>query len=218
MKQWGMAPSRLESRRTRVIAPILAAVAVVSLIDFWFFDGSGWIAILALLAEAGLGLYYRKPVGDVAGSVDQPEKDLEILSLVLARLEREQFRSEKLRELRAALDTDGKQRSSGWRPPASHRKRLKHVREKHAVENCRHQCGPRPCRSAGARKTPTAVGSSHRRHNTSFGFAAGRHFAILCGNSATARHHGADQRSHTRDLPPGRNLTWHEFPRPGSGR
>ena len=108
MKQWGMAPSRLESRRTRVIAPILAAVAVVSLIDFWFFDGSGWIAILALLAEAGVGLYYRKPVGDVAGSVDQPEKDLEILSLVLARLEREQFRSEKLRELRAALDTDGK--------------------------------------------------------------------------------------------------------------
>src|SRR6266516_7094285 len=81
MKQWGMAPSRLQTRLTRVIAPIFAAVAVVSLIDDWFFDGSGWIAILALLAEAGLVLYYRKPVGAVAWSVDQPEQARELLFL-----------------------------------------------------------------------------------------------------------------------------------------
>ena len=68
-----------------------------------------WQRLRDVLAIAEVRLHARlELVGDVARSVDQPEKDLEILSLVLARLEREQFRSEKLRELRAALDTDGK--------------------------------------------------------------------------------------------------------------
>jgi len=158
MKQWGMAPARLESRRTRIIAPILAGIAVITQINFWFFQGDGWIAFLALLAEGGIGLYYRKQVAEVVGSVDQPEKDLEILSLVLARLEQEQFRSEKLRELRAALNTDGK-------PPSKQIARLARLIElldsrlnmvfvlagplllwttqmAFAIEAWRHRCGP----------------------------------------------------------------------------
>lgn len=109
---WGLKPPVLLSRGARIIAPILAALAVISLVDYFFFEGNSWFLVAALSLEGAFGLYYRNRVREVIDASDQPEKELEILSLVLARIEREQFTSENLRELRAALDTDGKPPSS----------------------------------------------------------------------------------------------------------
>jgi DNA mismatch repair ATPase MutS len=53
-------------------------------------------------------LIYRKRVRQVMAAVDEPEKELEILSLVLARLEQESFKSAMLQRLRSELDTRGR--------------------------------------------------------------------------------------------------------------
>lgn len=50
---------------------------------------------------------FRKATNVVHDSVQVPAHDLGILALVLARLEREQFQSPRLRQLRAMLNTDG---------------------------------------------------------------------------------------------------------------
>jgi DNA mismatch repair ATPase MutS len=55
----------------------------------------------------GFGLYYRGRVREVIEGVQLPERELEIIYLVLARLEREEFSSPKLCELRAMLDVRG---------------------------------------------------------------------------------------------------------------
>jgi len=108
MKRWGIAPPRLASRKARIVAPVLAAFAVISIIAYYAVDASGWLVLTAFVAEAAFAFHYRKPVREVTSLVDQPTKDLKILALVLARLELEQFKSEKLRGLRAALETEHK--------------------------------------------------------------------------------------------------------------
>lgn len=155
MKRWGMAPPVLQSHAARVIAPILAAFAVASLIDYFVYYGSGWFPIIALGFAGVFGRYYRKPVRDVSDAVLDPAKDLEILSLVLERLEREQFQSEKLRDLRTVLETEG-------RPPSKEIRKLVRLIEwlhfrQHplaplllwstqfafAIEAWRQRCGPK---------------------------------------------------------------------------
>jgi hypothetical protein len=117
MKRWGLAPARLESGPARAVAAILGGLGAITLIRYFFFGASGVPAFLAVMAEGAFALYYRKHVREVVAAVDQPAKDLTILFLVLARLERERFQSEKLRELRAILDTAGK-------PPSTRIRRL----------------------------------------------------------------------------------------------
>ena len=107
MKRWGTAPSVLQSHAARVIAPILAAFTVASLVDYFIFLGSGWLVVAAISASGAFGRHYRNRVREVADAVSEPAKDLEIFSLVLARLEKEQFECEKLRELLAVLETEG---------------------------------------------------------------------------------------------------------------
>ena len=81
---------------------------IASLIDYFAFDGSGWFVVAALAAGGAFGLHYRKRVRDVTDAVSAPVKDLEVFSLVLARLESENWRCEKLQELRRILGTQGK--------------------------------------------------------------------------------------------------------------
>jgi DNA mismatch repair ATPase MutS len=80
---------------------------IASLIYYWGFIGSGWFVLAAIAAGSGFGFYYRDRVRQVVEAVSGPVKDLQTLSLLLARLEREQWKTEKLAKLRAALDTDG---------------------------------------------------------------------------------------------------------------
>jgi hypothetical protein len=107
LKRWATAPPALQSRLSRAAAPFLSLFMIASLVNYWGFFGSGWFVVAALSAGGGFGLYYRKRVREVTDAVGDPAKDLVILSLLLARLEKEQWQCPKLRELGRLLLTDG---------------------------------------------------------------------------------------------------------------
>jgi MutS domain V/MutS domain III len=107
LKRWSERPPLLESTAARTAAPILSAFLIASLVYYWGFYGSGWFAVCAISLAGGFALHYRDRVREVTDGVSDPAKDLQTLSLLLARLEQETWKTEKLRELRAALDTDG---------------------------------------------------------------------------------------------------------------
>ncbi len=103
---WAAAPPWPVSGAMRVIAPVLAAIAVVALI-LWI-GGFGLLPLLlGILAGQIFVFLYRDQVKRVIGDVDGPGRDLSLLSDVLRRLERERFSSPRLVELRAALDVEG---------------------------------------------------------------------------------------------------------------
>jgi hypothetical protein len=106
MLQWTTLPSVLDSSSwAQAVTPVLSAFTLFTCIRYELFDGDGWLALAAIALQSGFGLLYRNRVRAVMAAVDQPGKDLEILSLVLARLEREQFESTRLRHLRAQFAT-----------------------------------------------------------------------------------------------------------------
>jgi hypothetical protein len=103
IKRWGTAPIVFQSNAARVIAPALSAIMIAGLVDYFIFNGSGWFVLTALAAGGAFGLHYRKRVRAVNDAVQDPVRDLEVLALVLARLEKETWRCEKLQTLRAVL-------------------------------------------------------------------------------------------------------------------
>jgi hypothetical protein len=117
MKRWGTAPRLLDSTVARTVAPLLSILMIASLVYYWGFYGSGWFVVIGLSAGAAFALHYKKQVREVTDAVADPAKDLQILSLMLARLEKEQWNTEKLRDLRAAFDTEG-------RPPSKEIRKL----------------------------------------------------------------------------------------------
>jgi hypothetical protein len=107
LSRWSSRPRLLESRTARVLAPFLSFFMIAGLVYYFGFYGSGWFVAAAIGLGGAFGLYYRQPVREVTDAVADPGKDLEVLGLLLARLEREQWKTEKLRNLRSALDTVG---------------------------------------------------------------------------------------------------------------
>ncbi|HZS09106.1 MAG TPA: DNA mismatch repair protein MutS [Blastocatellia bacterium] len=103
---WGSAPPVLVSRLLRAITMLLAALTVVSL-GLWF-AGYGLLPFwIMLLGESLFAFSLRGKVNQITGAVGMPGRDLALLSHILERLEREQFTSPRLVELRRALETDG---------------------------------------------------------------------------------------------------------------
>ncbi len=91
----------------------LPEAAVVLLRDFF----------LAALIGNGIYMYRtRHRVEPVVAAVEEAAHELALLSQVLVRLERERFRSPRLSELRASLDTEGE-------PPSTHLGRLRRLVE-----------------------------------------------------------------------------------------
>jgi hypothetical protein len=115
MKRWGTAPIILQSPAARVIAPILSAIMIAGLIDYFAFFGSGWFVLAALLAGGEFGLHYRKRVREVTDAVADPAKDLDVLSLVLARLEKESWQCPKLQQLRNVFGPENQPASQAIR-------------------------------------------------------------------------------------------------------
>jgi hypothetical protein len=115
MKEWGEGLRRLHSRQARIAAPILSALMIGSLVNYYGFFGSGWFVVGAIAAGGAFAIHYRQRVREVIEGVSEPGKDLEVLALLLARLEKEQWKSEKLRELRAAIDTENQPPSEAIR-------------------------------------------------------------------------------------------------------
>jgi hypothetical protein len=115
MKRWGARPRVLESSAARAVAPVLSVLMIASLVYYFGFIGSGWFVLAAITLGGAFGMHYKNRVRDVTASVADPVKDLQILSHLLERLEKEQWHTEKLRGLRAALDTEGQSPSTAIR-------------------------------------------------------------------------------------------------------
>jgi hypothetical protein len=98
---WGAAPARL----SRAIVPVALTLAAAGLAGVWLWlSGRG---ALPLVAVIGLGWAFRRTLQvsleGVLGGLGRPAAELEVLALLLARLEREQFEDGRLAALRAAL-------------------------------------------------------------------------------------------------------------------
>lgn len=105
--RWSAAPPVLENGPARAAAAALSVAAAAGLAAWLagILPPAPFAAVIA--AEALLGLALRERVRRVVGAVETPGRDLALLAEILARLEKEAFRSAKLAGLRGALDAAG---------------------------------------------------------------------------------------------------------------
>lgn len=121
LTSWAAEPPWHISSAMRLIARVLAALALLGLLA-WIL-GYGWhFLMLTVLLGQIFVFRFREPVQRVTESVDVPRKDLELLVEVLKRFERESFVSPRLKELRSKLDVEGL-------PPSAQIARLKRLIE-----------------------------------------------------------------------------------------
>jgi hypothetical protein len=107
MRSWGDAPAVLVPGWERVACLGTAALTCATLLSWWLLDTGPAPVVAALVIQTALALRLRGRVRRVVQGVEQPEYDLEILAGILSALESERFESQRLVELRAALDTEG---------------------------------------------------------------------------------------------------------------
>jgi hypothetical protein len=118
---WADAPPWHISNAVRVFAKVFATLALLGL-SLWI-AGLGWKPFLLLVLVGQVFAFsFRRPVLQVVRQVDLPGKDLQLLVEVLKRLEREQFTSPYLVQLRSELDVEGL-------PPSRQIARLKRLIE-----------------------------------------------------------------------------------------
>ncbi len=104
---WGAAPHMLDSRWVPAAAGILASATSVALLLWIFLERGRDLFLLLGLAEGVVILLSRACVRRVIDEARRPCQDLELLSLVLRRLESGHFESARLAELRRELDSEG---------------------------------------------------------------------------------------------------------------
>ncbi len=104
---WGLAPEVHFFPGARIVAPLLACLSILTFVGFmahWF---EARPLLFACVAAITAGFAMRRPLEQVASAADTPAHDLQILALLLGRLEHVHFESPLLRRLRAELDTHG---------------------------------------------------------------------------------------------------------------
>src|SRR5437667_9909496 len=92
----------LHSSAARRVAPVLSLLMISSLVYYLGAFGSGWFVLAALGLGAAFALHYRNRVREITDAVADPVTDLQILSLLLARLENEQGKTKNLGARQAA--------------------------------------------------------------------------------------------------------------------
>jgi hypothetical protein len=130
LKEWGGKPPIVFFQGARLIAPALAVATIVTFVLFMTEAAGITPFLVAVLAEMAFGLAVREPLGRVASSVETPARELDLLALLLKRLERETFTSPALARLRQTLEADGK-------PASRHIERL--TRLVHHFDSARNQ-------------------------------------------------------------------------------
>ncbi|MGH9939547.1 MAG: MutS-related protein, partial [Blastocatellia bacterium] len=105
---WAAAPPVFTVSQTRwlQIAALVIGVFSAFAVVMWLGYGYRQLALIALFVEAVFLFRYRAQIGHVIAEVERPGRELTLLAEILARLEREQFTSPRLAELRRALDVD----------------------------------------------------------------------------------------------------------------
>ena len=109
--KWAALPPVLTSWQAPAAAPFFSAFTIFTCVWYEVFEGNGWLALFAIALQAGFGLIFRNRVRAVIAAVDEPGKNLEVLSLVLERLEREGFTSSKLQNVHVKLTAQGRRAS-----------------------------------------------------------------------------------------------------------
>ena len=107
LSAWGGAPPLLVSQRVRIVAALLSSATTLSLI-LWLVRDSGMYVFLLLATVQGVFSFsVRRSIQQVLEAVERPGQDLELLSMVLSRLERERFTSSRLAALGRELTAEG---------------------------------------------------------------------------------------------------------------
>jgi hypothetical protein len=119
--EWGAAPRVLPGGSLRLVAALLAGAALAALAGWWLGLGPWSFAALVLAGQVFEGSL-RGRADRALRSVERRGRELALLAHLLARLECEAFTAPRLRELAAALQTDG-------RPPAAQVARLQRLIE-----------------------------------------------------------------------------------------
>jgi hypothetical protein len=99
---WSEAPTTLNSPIAHRAALVLALLNTTGLI-YYFVAGSAVPLLVILAISITFARLQRRRVLSVLGAIDEPQRELKILGLALARLEREQFRSSKLVAVQSVL-------------------------------------------------------------------------------------------------------------------
>ncbi|TMQ32207.1 MAG: DNA mismatch repair protein MutS [Planctomycetota bacterium] len=104
---WGSAAPLRAPRWARPAALFLPALTVLALIGWLVLDQSGLPFVVLLMLELVFALWLHARVHQVIAPVERRARDLGLLAGILARLEREDFKSAQLGRLRLALDSAG---------------------------------------------------------------------------------------------------------------
>ena len=107
MKRWGTAAPILNRLWLRYVAMVSGLLSFAALIGWMFFSTGPWPALVLWSLQSILALALRRGVRQVTGSLENPERDLELLSRILRRLEGERFEGGRLGELSRRLATGG---------------------------------------------------------------------------------------------------------------
>jgi hypothetical protein len=103
---WGKRPAAPRSLPLRIAAGIIALLTFTSLAIWLTMDQHLWFLLMALIEL--IFIYSRRRItAQLVDKADKAGPDLELLSLVLARIEREPFQADHLRKLRDRLDRKG---------------------------------------------------------------------------------------------------------------
>ena len=96
--RWAEAPNLLGRQWMRLVAPLLAACAGGAAL-YWGWSGHATPLLLVLIVEALLARPVRRHREEILHGAEHQFEDLDLLSAMLARLEREQFQSPRLRQI-----------------------------------------------------------------------------------------------------------------------
>lgn len=109
--QWSSAPVRPFPAWVRILALVLALVTL-AMLAWWmaaeFMSPDAELGLVAAAAVDGVFAFWlRKRVLAIVNSAEEPARDLELLSQLLATLEKQHFHSSMLAALRKMIDVDG---------------------------------------------------------------------------------------------------------------
>lgn len=106
LTEWGEAPVLFRSNALRYAAAFISLLASAA-IGVWIATGYYQWFSLALLVEIIFLYSQRRTVGAAVDAVENAGRDLDLLSSILGRLERESFESPHLKNIRARLNSEG---------------------------------------------------------------------------------------------------------------
>ncbi len=112
VEHWALASAINFSRVVRPLALVLSIASIVTLVLLF----ASWIPLFPFLVVLGCNFAFmfmvRERIMHVVEPVPTPAQDLGVFSLLLERLERESFESPRLREIRSALNAEGRPASA----------------------------------------------------------------------------------------------------------